>query len=60
MASETGDISALELPVLLENDGNVEKAEACRKELEDVSESFQFSIISFQNTITSMPKCQLL
>ncbi|WVZ68785.1 hypothetical protein U9M48_017677 [Paspalum notatum var. saurae] len=36
MASETGDISALELPVLLENDGNVEKAEACRKELEDM------------------------
>ncbi|XP_002458509.2 uncharacterized protein At4g18490 isoform X2 [Sorghum bicolor] len=29
-------ISDLELPVLLENDGNIEKAEACRKELEDI------------------------
>ncbi|KAJ1285440.1 hypothetical protein BS78_03G279800 [Paspalum vaginatum] len=36
VAYETGDISDLELPVLLENDGNVEKAEACRKELEDM------------------------
>lgn len=34
-----GDISDLELPMLLENDGNLEKAEACRKELEDVSKS---------------------
>ncbi|XP_062221747.1 uncharacterized protein At4g18490-like isoform X2 [Phragmites australis] len=33
---EMGDISDLELPVLLENDGNIEKAEACRKELEDI------------------------
>jgi hypothetical protein len=39
MACEMGDISDLELPALLENDGNVEKAEACRKELEDVSKS---------------------
>nr|ACN33644.1 unknown [Zea mays] len=30
-----GAISDLELPVL-ENDGNIEKAEACRKELEDI------------------------
>ncbi|XP_066312579.1 uncharacterized protein At4g18490-like isoform X2 [Miscanthus floridulus] len=29
-------ISDLELPVLLENDGNIERAEACRKELEDI------------------------
>ncbi|KAK3165477.1 hypothetical protein QOZ80_1AG0033640 [Eleusine coracana subsp. coracana] len=36
MACETGDISDLELPALLENDGHVEKAEACRKELEDI------------------------
>jgi hypothetical protein len=35
-----GAISDLELPVL-ENDGNIEKAEACRKELEDVSKSVQ-------------------
>lgn len=34
-----GDISDLELPALLEDDGNVEKAEACRKQLEDVSKS---------------------
>jgi hypothetical protein len=39
MACEMGDISDLEFPALLENDGNVEKAEACRKELEDVSKS---------------------
>ncbi|PUZ54730.1 hypothetical protein GQ55_5G155000 [Panicum hallii var. hallii] len=36
MPSEMGDISDLELPMLLENDGNLEKAEACRKELEDI------------------------
>ncbi|KAF8663735.1 hypothetical protein HU200_055057 [Digitaria exilis] len=36
MTSEMGDISDLELPMLLENDGNLEKAEACRKELEDI------------------------
>ncbi|KAL6845548.1 hypothetical protein ACP4OV_025043 [Aristida adscensionis] len=36
MPCEMGDISDLELPALLENDGNVEKAEACRKELEDI------------------------
>ncbi|XP_066315067.1 uncharacterized protein At4g18490-like [Miscanthus floridulus] len=29
-------ISDLELPVLLENDGNIERAEACRKELQDI------------------------
>ncbi|GJM93091.1 hypothetical protein PR202_ga09617 [Eleusine coracana subsp. coracana] len=40
MACETGDISDLELPALLENDGHVEKAEACRKELEDVNMHF--------------------
>ncbi|KAF0887889.1 hypothetical protein E2562_004092 [Oryza meyeriana var. granulata] len=33
---EMGEISELELPALLENDVNVEKAEACRKELEDL------------------------
>ncbi|KAM3332546.1 hypothetical protein ACQJBY_027996 [Aegilops geniculata] len=33
---EMGDISDLELPALLEDDGNVEKAEACRKQLEDM------------------------
>ncbi|KAL6614498.1 hypothetical protein ACP70R_036768 [Stipagrostis hirtigluma subsp. patula] len=33
---EMGDISDLELPALLEHDGNVERAEACRKELEDI------------------------
>ncbi|CAM0882659.1 unnamed protein product [Alopecurus aequalis] len=33
---EMGDISDLELPALLEDDGNVDKAEACRKELEDM------------------------
>ncbi|TVU35070.1 hypothetical protein EJB05_16939, partial [Eragrostis curvula] len=36
MPCEMGDISDLDLPALLENDGNVEKAEACRKELEDI------------------------
>jgi len=36
MPSEMGDTSDLELPMLLENDGNLEKAEACRKELEDI------------------------
>ena len=36
---EMGDISDLELPALLEDDGNVEKVEACRKQLEDVSKS---------------------
>ncbi|KAF8766297.1 hypothetical protein HU200_007814 [Digitaria exilis] len=36
MTSEMGDISDLELPMLLENDGNLEKAEGCRKELEDI------------------------
>ncbi|KAG2600798.1 hypothetical protein PVAP13_5KG544300 [Panicum virgatum] len=36
MPSEMGDISDRELPMLLENDGNLEKAEACRKELEDI------------------------
>ncbi|CAO2178218.1 unnamed protein product [Urochloa humidicola] len=36
MQSDTGDISDLELPMLLENDGNLEKAEACRKDLEDI------------------------
>ncbi|CAO2182861.1 unnamed protein product [Urochloa humidicola] len=36
MPSEMGDISDLELPMLLENDGNLEKAEACRKDLEDI------------------------
>ncbi|XP_040380570.1 uncharacterized protein At4g18490 isoform X1 [Oryza brachyantha] len=33
---EMGGVSELELPALLENDVNVEKAEACRKELEDL------------------------
>ncbi|XP_047057455.1 uncharacterized protein At4g18490 [Lolium rigidum] len=33
---EMGDISDLEVPALLEDDGNVDKAEACRKELEDM------------------------
>nr|CDM84129.1 unnamed protein product [Triticum aestivum] len=33
---EMGDISDLELPAMLEDDGNVEKAEACRKQLEDM------------------------
>uniref|UniRef100_A0ACD5VT23 Uncharacterized protein n=1 Tax=Avena sativa TaxID=4498 RepID=A0ACD5VT23_AVESA len=33
---EMGDISDLELPALLEDGGNVDKAEACRKELEDM------------------------
>uniref|UniRef100_A0A0D9V5S8 Uncharacterized protein n=1 Tax=Leersia perrieri TaxID=77586 RepID=A0A0D9V5S8_9ORYZ len=33
---EMGEISELELPALLDNDVNVEKAEACRKELEDI------------------------
>ncbi|XP_004969993.2 uncharacterized protein At4g18490 isoform X2 [Setaria italica] len=36
MPSGMGDISDLELPMLLENDGNLEKAETCRKELEDI------------------------
>ncbi|CAL4954511.1 unnamed protein product [Urochloa decumbens] len=36
MPSDMGDISDLELPMLLENDGNLEKAEACRKDLEDI------------------------
>lgn len=36
MLCEMGGISDLELPALLENDGNVEKAEACRKQLEDI------------------------
>lgn len=55
-----GDISDLELPMLLENDGNLEKAEACRKELEDVSKSV-FSIkelcfiIFVHNSITGVP-----
>uniref|UniRef100_A0A0E0JNU6 Uncharacterized protein n=1 Tax=Oryza punctata TaxID=4537 RepID=A0A0E0JNU6_ORYPU len=35
ISCEMGEISELELPALLENDVNVEKAEACRKELED-------------------------
>ncbi|KAF6176124.1 hypothetical protein GIB67_000218 [Kingdonia uniflora] len=29
-------VAELEVPVLIENDGNVEKAEACAKELEDI------------------------
>ncbi|KQK09796.1 hypothetical protein BRADI_2g50180v3 [Brachypodium distachyon] len=33
---EIGGISDLELPALLEDAGNVDKAEACRKELEDM------------------------
>lgn len=41
MLCEMGGISDLELPALLENDGNVEKAEACRKQLEDVGKSVQ-------------------
>jgi len=45
-------ISDLELPVLLENDGNIEKAEACRKELEDVSKSVQcFTIKELSNAL---------
>lgn len=32
-------MAELEIPLVLENDGNVEKAEAYTKELEDVSES---------------------
>lgn len=46
-----GAISDLELPVL-ENDGNIEKAEACRKELEDVSKSVQcFTIKELSNAL---------
>lgn len=45
-------ISDLELPVLLENDGNIEKAEACRKELEDVSKSVHcFTIKELSNAL---------
>uniref|UniRef100_A0A0E0FTB0 Uncharacterized protein n=1 Tax=Oryza nivara TaxID=4536 RepID=A0A0E0FTB0_ORYNI len=36
ISCEMGEISELELPALLENDVNVQKAEACRKELEDL------------------------
>lgn len=32
-----GSISDFEMPSLVENDVNVEKAEACAKELDDVS-----------------------
>lgn len=45
ISCEMGEISELELPALLENDVNVQKAEACRKELEDVSKSVQCFII---------------
>jgi hypothetical protein len=55
MPSEMGDISDLELPMLLENDGNLEKAEACRKELEDVSESVKhFTIKERSNVLLSL------
>ncbi|EMS68790.1 hypothetical protein TRIUR3_14480 [Triticum urartu] len=43
---EMGDISDLELPALLEDDGNVEKAEACRKQLEDINEYHQYSVVT--------------
>ena len=55
MPSEMGDISDLELPMLLENDGNLEKAEACRKELEDVSKSAKhFTIKEWSNVLLSL------
>jgi hypothetical protein len=41
--------------MLLENDGNLEKAEACRKELEDVSESVKhFTIKERSNVLLSL------
>lgn len=33
---EVGSVAAFEVPILIENDGNVEKAEACAKELDDI------------------------
>jgi hypothetical protein len=50
---EMGDISDLEVPALLEDDGNVDKAEACRKELEDVSKSAN-AVLPFSKSLTRM------
>jgi hypothetical protein len=56
MPSGMGDISDLELPMmLLENDGNLEKAETCRKELEDVSKSVKcFTIKELSDILLSL------
>jgi hypothetical protein len=48
---EMGDISDLEVPALLEDDGNVDKA--CRKELEDVSKSAN-AVLPFSKSLTRM------
>jgi hypothetical protein len=48
---EMGDISDLELPALLEDDGNVDKAEACRKQLEDVSKSANALLLPLPNLL---------